>query len=100
MRATKIEPFKSIVQRIAIFDEKFTGSMRLVGHFRDCLEPVIPELRDHHAKSEAGLGSIKVRPKWPCAAGKHETLPSTNSNLSGAPVPTVSASPITPRTLH
>ena len=43
-----------------MLDKKFTGSVRLVGHLRHCLEPVMPKLGKHHGKADAGFGSVSL----------------------------------------
>src|SRR5205809_5465467 len=65
------------VRRPSMLDKKFTGSVRLVGHLRHCLEPVMPKLGKHHGKADAGFGSVRLRRMLLRVIEKHEAPPFT-----------------------
>src|SRR5262249_10979889 len=101
-RGAKIERFMKIetsVLAVAMLGEKFTGSMRLVGHLRHCLEPVMPQLRKHHGKADAGFGNVGLGRMLLRVIEKHETPPLRNPPRD-APAPTVLLQTIAPPTLH
>src|SRR5262249_61728418 len=83
------------VLAVAMLGEKFTGSMRLVGHLRHCLEPVMPQLRKHHGKADAGFGNVGLGRMLLRVIEKHETPPLRNTP-GNLPAPTACLQPLRP----